>query len=149
MDFAQKRFFKVKNPSQHFLCALCSTPRQMKYKRNLSITNYLQLTLLGGSLTYFLYPLFGAKTLFLTFILWMVVEVANKILYRNELPCPYCGFDATWYRRDVKVAKKKVQDFWNERNPQAPAEENSEPIQVNNSSLNAGKPAINDELSAS
>lgn len=147
MNLEDSRFFKVKNPSKNFLCALCSSPRQMKYKRNLSFKNYLQLTVLGGSLTYFLFPIFGAKTLFLTFIVWMVVEVANKILYRNELPCPYCGFDATWYRRDVKIAKQKVENFWNEKRPSTV--NTTESIEVNNSSLNAPSSAESEQLSAS
>lgn len=152
MKMDNARFFKMKKPSRNFLCALCSTPRQMKYKRNLSMTNYFQLTVLGGSLSYFLYPLFGAKTLFLTFIVWMVVEVANKILYRNELPCPHCGFDATWYRRDVKVARQKVETFWNARNPvQEPVQdkEQIDSIDINNANLNAASNPTTDQLSAS
>lgn len=44
--------------------------------------------------------------------LWIAFEVVNKILYRKGIPCPYCGFDATWYRRDVKIAHQKVRDYW-------------------------------------
>lgn len=117
MNLGDRKFFKVKNPNKSFLCALCSAPRQMKYNRNLSFKNYLQLTTLAVGLMYFLFPVFGFKTIYLMFVIWFIAEVANKILYRNKLPCPYCGFDATWYRRDVKVARKKVEDFWALRNP--------------------------------
>jgi hypothetical protein len=116
-NLKNKRFFKVKKPSRHFICALCSAPRQMKYKKNLNEMNYIQITVLAVFLAWAFYPLMGAKSLSLVFVLWPIFEVVNKILYRKEIPCPYCGFDATWYRRDVKVAKKKVEEFWSEKLP--------------------------------
>ncbi len=116
-DLRKKRFFKVKKPSRKFICALCESPRQMKYKKNLDEMNYIQIAVLSAFLSWALYPLMGAKALSLVFILWPTFEVANKLLYRKEIPCPYCGFDATWYRRDVKVAKQKVEQFWSERLP--------------------------------
>ena len=30
----------------------------------------------------------------------------------KQISCPHCGFDATWYKRDVKVARQLVKDFW-------------------------------------
>jgi hypothetical protein len=116
-DLKNKRFFKVKKPSRHFICALCSAPRQMKYKKNLNEKNYIQITVLAVFLAWAFYPIMGIKSLSLVFILWPIFEVANKILYRKEIPCPYCGFDATWYRRDVKIAKQKVEEFWSEKLP--------------------------------
>ena len=116
-DLKNKRFFRVKKPSRHFICALCSAPRQMKYKKNLNEKNYIQITVLAVFLAWAFYPIMGLKSLCLVFILWPSFEVANKILYRKEIPCPYCGFDATWYRRDVKVAKQKVEEFWSEKLP--------------------------------
>lgn len=112
------RFYKVKNPTKSFLCALCTAPRQMKYSKNLSIKNYIQITLLCAALSWALFPVMGLKSIYLMFVVWPIVEVANKLLYRKEIPCPYCGFDATWYRRDVKVAKRKVEDFWNTNYPE-------------------------------
>lgn len=136
MNLGDRKFFKVKNPNKSFLCALCSAPRQMKYNRNLSFKNYLQITTLAVGLVYFLFPVFGFKSIYLMFVIWFIAEVANKILYRNELPCPYCGFDATWYRRDVKVARKKVEDFWVLRNPKQNLEsevsENQQPLNKTN-----------------
>jgi hypothetical protein len=138
MNLENRKFFKVKNANNSFLCALCSAPRQMRYKRNLSFKNYLQLTTLAVGLMYFLYPVFGLKTIYLMFIIWVVAELANKMLYRHELPCPYCGFDATWYKRDVKMARKKVEDFWATKNSKQihDVEANDEAV-INNSSLKA------------
>lgn len=116
-DLKRKRFFKVKKPSRHFICALCSAPRQMKYKKNLSEMNYIQIAVLSAFLSWALFPIMGMKSLSLVFVLWPLFEIGNKILYRKEIPCPYCGFDATWYRRDVKVAKAKVEEFWSQRLP--------------------------------
>lgn len=51
-------------------------------------------------------------------MVWMSFELINKMLYRKDIPCPYCGFDATWYRRDVKIAHKKVQEYWKMNHPE-------------------------------
>lgn len=113
-----KRFYKVKNPKKHFLCALCSAPRQLKYTKNLSGLNYLQILILSAFFIWIFYPLMEMKAFSLIFPIWLIVEFGNKILYRRGIPCPYCGFDATWYRRDVKVANKIVKDFWKTNYPE-------------------------------
>jgi hypothetical protein len=95
-----------------FLCALCGTSRQMRYKSRLSKFNYLQLGVVAGSLSYFLFPLMEFKVVYLFPILLVIYEMTNKILYRKELSCPHCGFDPVWYKRDVKMARKKVETFW-------------------------------------
>ena len=112
-----KKFYRVKKANREFLCALCSAPRQMRYSKYLSLQNYLQVALLTATLGYFLFPLMKAKVVFLFFPVWLVFELGNKLLYSRELPCPYCGFDPSWYRRDVTVAKKMVQNFWQTNYP--------------------------------
>lgn len=111
------KFYKVKKPRKHFLCALCRAPRQMKYSKNLSVKNYFQLLILITAFSWILFPLIGFKGLLCALIFWPTAETTNKLLYRREIPCPYCGFDATWYRRDVKVARQKVEEFWNKNYP--------------------------------
>lgn len=106
---------KVKNPKKEFLCALCSSPRQMRYSKNLSKANYLQILVSSAFSTWALFPLIGMSSLLSAPFIWMAFEVTNKFLYRKEITCPYCGFDATWYRRDVKLARKKVEEFWASR----------------------------------
>lgn len=113
-----QRFYKVKNPKKKFICALCTAPRQLKYTKNLSGINYLQIILVSIALSWIMFPLMGVKSLCLIFPVWMLVEIGNKLLYRKNIPCPYCGFDATWYRRDVKVANKMVKDFWQKNHPE-------------------------------
>lgn len=112
-----KRFYRVKKPVREFLCALCSAPRQMKYSKNLSAFNYAQIALISVVLIWSLSSLMGAKALFMVFPVWLCFELGNKLLYRRELPCPYCGFDPSWYRRDVTVANKMVKNFWQENYP--------------------------------
>lgn len=113
-DFNKKdtRFYKVKNPSKEFLCALCNTKRQMRYTKHLNIVNYYQIVVSSGFLVWLLWDLMSYKAFSLFFIIWTTFEVVKKMLYRKEIPCPHCGFDATWYRRDVKVARNKVENFW-------------------------------------
>ena len=111
------RFYKVKKPSREFLCALCSAPREMKYSRNLSMMNYAQVVLLSITVSWLVSPWLGVKSLFAICIILPAFEVTNKILYRKGIGCPYCGFDATWYRRDVTVAKRLVKDYWQNNFP--------------------------------
>jgi hypothetical protein len=122
------KFYKVKNSKKNFLCALCSAPRQMKYSKNLSGKQYLQIIVLSITTSWGLFPLIGPKALTSFFAVWMMVELVNKVLYRKGIPCPYCGFDATWYRRDVNVANKKVKDFWNDNYPELVNKIDEEPI---------------------
>ena len=105
-------FKKINNKSKLFLCALCSTHRSMKYSKNLTIKHFIQIGLIVASLTYLFWGTFAVNTLLVSPVVWTIFEVTNKIFYRKDVPCPSCGFDATWYRRDVKMAKNKVEQFW-------------------------------------
>ncbi|MBT4792091.1 MAG: hypothetical protein HON90_11015 [Halobacteriovoraceae bacterium] len=111
------KFYKVKNPRKKFLCALCSAPREMKYTKNLKGITYIQILVLATFIAWLLFPFIGEKSLFVILPVWMVIEFVNKSLYRKEISCPYCGFDATWYRRDVNVANQKVKEFWSTNYP--------------------------------
>lgn len=112
------RFYKVKNPQRKFLCALCSAQREIKYSKNLSYKNYLQIVVISIALSWISFSFMGPKTVFAIFLVWPIFEITNKMLYRKEIPCPYCGFDATWYRRDVNIANAKVKEFWQDNYPE-------------------------------
>ncbi len=77
----------------------------------------MQIVVLSITTSWLLFSFMGPKSVFAIFIIWPIFEVANKLLYRKEIACPYCGFDATWYRRDVTMANQKVKDFWQENYP--------------------------------
>ena len=74
----------------------------------------LAITLFVGLISF---PIFGWKSVFFIFLVWPIFEGVLKTMRRMETPCPHCGFDATWYKRDVRVAKKKVEDFWQDKGP--------------------------------
>lgn len=46
-------------------------------------------------------------------------ESIHSSLYRKELRCPFCGFDPSWYKKDVKFARQKVEEFL-KQNPDSP-----------------------------
>lgn len=112
------RVFRKKNPQRSFFCALCRAPRELRNGRHLSSANYIQILVLTAFVTMALFPWLEFKTLGSFFIFWGVFEASRKTMYRKELKCPYCGFDATWYRKDVRIARKHVEDFVKE-NPDA------------------------------
>jgi len=106
------RTFKHKNPHMEFFCPLCKTKRAINSTPRLSFKNFCQITLssilVGGAF----FPLMGLRSFFVFFIFWALFEAAVRVNFRKEIPCPHCGFDASWYKRDVTVARKKVEEFW-------------------------------------
>jgi hypothetical protein len=92
-------------------CALCRTPRVIRYSRNLQPLHYGQIVLLTVALTWIFFSWFAFKTLGVFFLIWALYELALKMLYRRDLKCKVCGFDPTWYKRDVKIARKQVQEY--------------------------------------
>jgi len=122
MAQAEHRFYKVKNSKRDFICALCKAPRQFAYSKNLTFKHYIQICVVSALLMWYFFPMMGVKSGVFFFIVWLGKEVINKLLYRREISCPYCGFDATWYRKDVNMARKKVTEFW-----QKQEEQNQEP----------------------
>lgn len=77
------------------------------------------LTLLVFALAY---PYAGGKSLPIFFVFWAVFDIGIRLRFKREIPCPHCGFDATWYKRDVKVARRKVKEFWDLKNKKVPEE---------------------------
>ncbi len=105
-------------PVKEFFCALCRTPRRLHYHRHLQAKHYLQIFVLSAVLVYSMFSVIHWKGLVLIPIVWLCFEVVYKMLYRRQLPCPSCGFDPTWYRRDVRLARQRVEEFM-KQNPQA------------------------------
>ncbi len=63
-----------------------------------------------------LFPLMGFNSFFIFFVIWAVFELAIRTDFKKQVPCPHCGFDATWYKKDVRVARQVVKDFWIQKN---------------------------------
>ena len=108
----RKTEYHYKNPTFTFLCPLCGTQRSIKYRPHLSILNYIQILFLSALSIYLLYPYMSFRAGFVFFIYWLGFEATVRLLFKKDLPCPHCGFDASWYKRDVRVTRQKVEEFW-------------------------------------
>lgn len=100
-------------------CVLCSSRRTLRYSRFLSFRHFGQILVLGLVVTAVSYPWFALKGAFSLPIIWALFESIHKSLYRKDLKCPVCGFDPTWYKKDVKLARQKVEEFL-KQNPESP-----------------------------
>jgi hypothetical protein len=55
------------------------------------------------------------RGVFSFFVFLGVFEWVRRANYRKEIPCPHCGFDASWYKKDVKVARRLVATYWSDK----------------------------------
>lgn len=109
----------MKKASKDCFCALCRSPRKLRYSRHLSGMNYLQIIILALGFTAITYPWLQWKGAMSLPVIWGLFESIHKSLYRKDLKCPYCGFDPKWYKQDVKLARQKVEEFL-KQNPESP-----------------------------
>ena len=108
----ENRVYKYKNKNSQFFCPLCRTERGISISPRLNKKNYLQILLTSIVLGSLLFPIMGVNGFFIFFVAWAIFELAVRTDYKKQIACPHCGFDATWYKRDVKVARQRVKDFW-------------------------------------
>lgn len=111
------RVYKYKNQANTFFCPLCRTERGITTSPRLTKKNYVQILLTSIILGAALFPFIGANCFIVFFVSWGLFELAVRTDYKKQIACPHCGFDATWYKRDVKVAKQIVKDFWLQKQP--------------------------------
>lgn len=123
----EKRPFRYKKVAMQFFCPLCRTERAITTGHRLSALNYIQIVLLTGLVTTLSFPWAGFKGLAAFFPIWLGFEMVRRALFSREVPCPHCGFDASWYKRDVKVARKRVEEFWASQQAQNEPIPNQEP----------------------
>lgn len=114
LDF---RPYRYKNVYFKFFCPLCRTERAFTIGPRLTLINYCQILFLTFFFSAILWPWMGAKGLFLGLIFWAGVEWGRRVLFKKEIPCPHCGFDASTYKKDVKRAREQVLEFWQEKSP--------------------------------
>lgn len=81
--------------------------------------NYGQILILSLVFFYLAFPWLDWKGVGALPIIWALFESIHKSLYRKDLRCPFCGFDPKWYKKDVKLARKKVEEFL-QQNPNSP-----------------------------
>jgi hypothetical protein len=84
---------------------------------------------------YLAFPLIHWKGIAFLPVVWAVFESIHKSLYRKDLACPYCGFDPKWYKKDVKFARQKVEEFL-KQNPDSPILKRAQKIENFQSRLN-------------
>ena len=111
----ETRTYVAKHPSLEFYCPLCRSKRYFQYRPHLSRKQYLQVLLATVVVSLATFSLTSWRCFIFFFIFWAMVELVNRCLLRKEVPCPYCGFDAAVYRRDVKQARAVVKKFWDAR----------------------------------
>lgn len=69
--------------------------------------------------TAILYPFISFSGIFSFFLYWAGFEATLRLTFKKEIPCPHCGFDASWYKKDVRIAKAKVKEFWRAKGGQS------------------------------
>jgi len=109
----------MKKNTKDCFCALCRSPRKLRYSRYLSSKNYTQIFVLTLVVSAILYPWLEFKGVYSLPIVWGLFESIHKSLYRKDLKCPHCGFDPKWYKKDIKLARQKVEEFL-KQNPESP-----------------------------
>lgn len=109
----------MKKPAKDCFCALCRSPRKLRYSRHLSGAHYGQIFILTLVFTAATYPWLMWKGACALPIIWGLFESIHKSLYRKDLQCQVCGFDPKWYKKDVKLARQKVEEFL-KQNPESP-----------------------------
>lgn len=118
-NYSNQTFKANKNEKTECFCALCRSPRVIRYSRRLLGRHYFQILTLGFVFTAATFPWFDVKGAVALPLIWATFEMIHKTLYRKDLKCPYCGFDPTWYKKDVKLARRKVEEFL-KQNPESP-----------------------------
>lgn len=108
-----------KSERRECFCALCRTPRTLRYERRMKARHFGQIMVLTLSVGAAAYPWMQWKGFMSLPIIWAIFESVRSSLYRKELTCPYCGFDPSWYKKDVKIARAKVEEFL-KQNPETP-----------------------------
>lgn len=115
----EERVYCYKEPFKSFYCPLCGTKRSIVHNYRLTRKNFIQILLITIMINLLTFPLTGFKGAFFIFLVWGSFEFIKRSLFKKEIPCPHCGFDASWYKRDVKVARRLVQEYWESKDKKA------------------------------
>ena len=115
----ESRPFRFKNATKKFHCPLCASERYLTSGHRMNAKHFMQISVLTGVTTFALFDFMQWRALALFFVFWAAYEVVRRLVYRSGIECPYCGFDASWYKRDVKVARRLVDEFWQKKNAES------------------------------
>ena len=109
------RVYRYKNPCLEFFCPLCGSSRAFNSTYKLGWRHYGQIAFIGLVIAGMSYSTVGVRGIFFVFPVWIGFELFARAFFRGEIPCPHCGFDASWYQRDVRVSREKVKKFWEKK----------------------------------
>lgn len=99
-----------------FYCPLCRKPRASQIRPEVgTLKHFLQVGILTAVVTLALYPWFDWKGVVSFLPLWVIFEVSYRSKVRQSLKCLNCGFDPVLYLKDVGLARKEVESFWQEK----------------------------------
>lgn len=129
-DYFYQPTKKQKNQKTECFCAHCRSPRILRYSRRLQGRHFGQILTLGFVFTAATYNWFGFNGIYALPVIWAIFETSHKALYRKDLKCPFCGFDPTWYKKDVKLARLRVEEFL-KQNPESPVLARAKTLQNN------------------
>ena len=124
-----------KKKTKDYFCPCCRSQRTIRYSRRLTAIHFGQILMLSVAATAIGYSWIEWKGALCFPIIWAIFETIHSSLYRKDLNCPYCGFDATWYKKDVKIARAKVEEFL-KQNPDTPLLRRQRQNEKTNSILN-------------
>ena len=109
------RTYRKKNPRFDFLCPLCGVKRSLSKNFKLTTQNYIQISVLSGTLMAISFPILGGAGLIYFPVVFCIFEFWKRFDYKRDIPCESCGFDAVWYKKDVPRARALVHEFWNNK----------------------------------
>ncbi len=101
-----------------FYCPICKMQRRSFYWPSPRVKHYARLAFFIACLAGLLWPFMGFKGAFIGFPVWAAFEFFYRARARQSLICPHCGFDPYLYKFDVKLARKKVEQFFEEKKAQ-------------------------------
>ena len=98
-----------------FYCPICKTERRTFYWPSPRKRHIVQVV--GGAiaLSMILWTFLGFKGVFLGFPLFAAFDFFYRLRARQSLICPHCGFDPYLYKFNADLAKKKVEEFFVEK----------------------------------
>ncbi len=107
-----------------FFCPVCKAQRRSFYWPSPRLKHYISLSVFAIIVTLILFPFFGYKGVFVNLPFWGVFEFIYRARARQSLICPHCGFDPYLYKHDVKLARQKMDEFFEEKRKLAEVQKN-------------------------
>lgn len=96
------------NTKSNCYCAFCKSPRNIYYKKSLSLVNVIYCSLAALPIMYLMWQEFDPRVTVVFVLCLAFAEVFIKLRWRMSLACQTCGFDPVLYKKDADLASQKV-----------------------------------------